>query len=328
MVCRRSCRARSFEVMDKAFQNPVARLRVELAKTVTPHRNERDVAVGLHVRARPSRRPAHWRSVSISGKMSVTPSARDVVVLLEISNCSIGNQLSKTPMKKKLTACPGWLGLSEDRTAFIFIPERAEIVREIFQASISGLGGYTIAKQLNAKKVSAFGPSCKWDQSTIHNLLRNRATVGEHQPKKYPNGKEVPIGEPIPGYYPAVIDEEMFQAAQLARQKNLASGRGRKGHLINLFAGIPTCAYCGSAVKFHSNGNTKSLVCSTLLSGGSCYRMAWSYRDFEHSFFEFIRAHHASPAIEPHERETLGQILDQLRSLSGPTSAMCDWLSL
>src|SRR5664280_885398 len=91
---------------------------------------------------------------------------------------------------KKLSACPGWLKLSEDRTSFVFQPDRAETVRKIFEASISGLGGYTIAKLLNARKVPAFGPSPIWDQSTIHNLLRNRATIGEHQPKQYRNRKE------------------------------------------------------------------------------------------------------------------------------------------
>ena len=222
-------------------------------------------------------------------------------------------------MIKKLTACPGWLGLSEDRTSFIFIPERAEVVRQIFEASISGLGGYTIAKQLNAKKVPAFGPSSAWDQSTIHNLLRNRATIGEHQPKQYRNRKETPVGDPIPGYYPAVIDEGVFQAAQVARQKNLASGRGRKGRLItNLFAGIPSCAYCGSAVKFHSNGHAKSLLCSRLLAGVGCYRMAWSYRNFENSFLGFVKAHESSLTIEPREREKLSQLMDHIRSLSGP----------
>jgi Recombinase len=226
---------------------------------------------------------------------------------------------AKQIMIKKLTACPGWLGLSEDRTSFIFIPERAEVVRRIFEASISGLGGYTIAKQLNTKKVPPFGPSSKWDQSTIHNLLRNRATIGEHQPKQYRNRKEFPVGDPVPGYYPPVIDEGVFQAAQVARQKNLASGRGRKGRLItNLFAGIPTCAYCGSAVKFYSNGHAKSLVCSRLLTGGSCYRMAWSYRDFENSFLEFVKARQSSLTIEPRERETLSQLMDHVRSLAGP----------
>ncbi len=33
-------------------------------------------------------------------------------------------------MIKKLMGCPGWLKLSEDRTSFIFDPEKAEIVRK------------------------------------------------------------------------------------------------------------------------------------------------------------------------------------------------------
>jgi len=217
-------------------------------------------------------------------------------------------------MARKLTACPGWLGLSEDRTAFVFMPDRAVVVRRIFEASISGLGGYTIAKQLNENKVPPFGPSPKWDQSTIHNMLCNRATVGEHQPKQYRNRKEFPIGAPIPNYYPAVIEESLFQAAQVARQKNLASGRGRKGRLItNLFAGIPTCAHCGSAVKFHR----KSLICTKVLSRLGCYRMDWSYRDFEEAFLNLVSTYHADPNIEQHEREMLADLVTHIENLSG-----------
>ncbi len=102
----------------------------------------------------------------------------------------LGIKLAKSG---RLTACPAWLDLSEDRTSFVFLPDRAEIVKQIFEMSIAGLGGYTIANQLNAKKVPAFGPSPKWDQSTIHNMLTNKATIGEHQPKRYENKKEIPV---------------------------------------------------------------------------------------------------------------------------------------
>jgi hypothetical protein len=221
-------------------------------------------------------------------------------------------------MAKKLMGCPGWLELSEDRTSFVFMPDRAEIVRRIFEASISGMGGYTIANQLNAKKVPAFGPSSKWDQSTIHNMLRNRATIGEHQPKRIRNGKRVPEGDPIPEFYPAAIDESLFWAAQVARQNNLASGRGRKGRLVtNLFRGILTCAYCASPVKFKSKSNIKSLICSRVIEKQGCFRMAWSCRDFETSFLEFVKNHEADPTIKQSEREFLAELIKHIRSLSG-----------
>jgi hypothetical protein len=220
-------------------------------------------------------------------------------------------------MVKKLSGCPGWLELSEDRTSFIFMPDRAEIVRRIFELSIAGLGGYTIAKQFNVKRVPPFGPSPKWDQSTIHNLLRNRATIGEHQPKQYRNRKEFPVGDPISNYYPPVIEESLFQAAQVARRKNLASGRGRKGRFItNIFAGLPTCAYCASPIKFHSNGNAKSLICASLISGRVCYRMAWSYRDFENSFLEFVKNLRSDLTIEQSEREAVEDLISRIQGLS------------
>jgi hypothetical protein len=198
------------------------------------------------------------------------------------------------------------------------MPDRAKIVRSIFEASISGLGGYTIASQLNTKKVPAFGPSPKWDQSTIHYMLRNRAAIGEHQPKRIRNGKRIPEGDPISNFYPAVIEESLFLAAQLARQKNLASGRGRKGRLItNLFRGILTCAYCASPVKFKSKSNIKSLICSTVIENRGCYRMAWSCKDFENSFFEFVKNRASDPTIEQQEREPPEELVSHIRALSG-----------
>ena len=143
--------------------------------------------------------------------------------------------LKMSSMIKKIKNAPGWSGLSEDRTEFIYLPDRAEIVQYIFQLSIAGLGGYTIAKLLNKKEIPAFGTSKKWDQSTIHNMLSSRATIGEYQKKRVFEGKEVPVGEPISNYYPAVIDRKIFEAAQATRRDNLSMRRGRKGKQITTF---------------------------------------------------------------------------------------------
>jgi Recombinase len=126
----------------------------------------------------------------------------------------------KIAQSKKLTAAPSWLALSEDRRSFVFLLDRAEVVKQISEMSAAGVGGYTIANQLNANRIPAFGPSAKWDQSMIHNMLSNRSVVGEFQPKTYTNArnssrgvrdrKGTPAGEPIKDYYPAVIDEELF----------------------------------------------------------------------------------------------------------------------
>jgi hypothetical protein len=228
----------------------------------------------------------------------------------------------------KLTNCPAWLKLSEDRTYFVLLPDRADVVRKIFALSAGGLGGYTIANQLNASGVPAFGPSDIWDQSTIHNMLTNRATIGEHQPKIYESAKGrpavqrdrkgLPVGDVVPNYYPAVVDEDLFNRAQQARRENLVSRRGRKGSLItNLFGGIPTCAYCDAPVKFHSNGSAKSLICSTVLAQRGCYRMGWSYQSFENSFFKLVAELDLQATANENERDKLAELKTLVAATSG-----------
>jgi hypothetical protein len=222
---------------------------------------------------------------------------------------------------KKISACPSWLKLSEDRYSFVFVPDRAEIVRKIFELSIGGLGSYSIANHLDRQNVPPFGPSPKWDHTTIDSMLRNRATIGEHQPKSYAGGskKGVPLGAAVPGYYPAVIDEATFQEAQAARQRNLATGRGRKGHNItNIFTGLTTCAYCASPVKFHSNGNSKSLICAQVLSGAGCIRVGWSYRNFESSVLHFLAHPALIEGLKDEKRKLMVELVGCVRQLPGP----------
>jgi DNA-binding CsgD family transcriptional regulator len=194
-------------------------------------------------------------------------------------------------MIKKIKNAPSWLGLSSNRESFIYLPERAEIVRMIFELSIGGFGGVAIAQLLNKKQIPGFGSSKKWDQSTIHNMLTNRATIGEYQRKQTVNGKEEAVGDSVPNYYPAVIDPDTFAAAQIARRKNMDNRSGRRGKVItNIFFGLASCRYCSQPIKFKSNGADKSLVCSSLLlRAGKCPRYAWTYGDFENVFFDAVQ---------------------------------------
>lgn len=196
---------------------------------------------------------------------------------------------------KKISAAPSWLGLTEDRLSFVFLPDRAETVRKIFELAIGGMGSYAIANYLDDLKVPTFTRALNWDNTTIDSMLRNRATYGEHQPKSFAAGhrKGIPSGPPISGYYPAVVDKATFDAAQAARQQNLAK-RGRKGNdLANIFGDLCSCAYCGRKVIFHRISNVQVLVCEQVLNDGACSRSAWTYKDFEITVLAFL----AHPAL-------------------------------
>ncbi|MBP0116393.1 recombinase family protein [Bradyrhizobium vignae] len=221
---------------------------------------------------------------------------------------------------KKISAAPSWLGLSDDRKQFLFLPERAEVVRRIFELAIGGMGSYAIANYLDERKVPTFTNSESWDHTSIDYMLRNRATYGEYQPKSFAGGhkKGIPSGPPISDYYPAVIDRKTFETAQIARRQNLAN-RGRKGNdLANIFAGLAKCAYCGHELIFHRVANVQVLACDQVLNGKGCTRTAWTYEDFEITVLPFL-AHPALVERAQGDRKVkLVELADKIANL--PTS--------
>ena len=193
-----------------------------------------------------------------------------------------------------LTAwCPAWLRLSSDRTKYETIGDRVAVVRRIFAESASGVGNYTITRRLNMGRVPHFGGKT-WHQSYVSKILKNRAVIGEFQPHRLVNGRRVPDGDPVKGYFPAVIDEATFYRAQHGLSERLTRGAGRKGaRFTNLFSGLLVCAYCGGPVKFESKGHPPKgasfLVCDGAKRGLGCEIARWRYDEFEASFLAFVR---------------------------------------
>jgi DNA invertase Pin-like site-specific DNA recombinase len=167
-----------------------------------------------------------------------------------------------------LTArCPGWLELIDGK--FELIPERVAIVRRVFDECVSGLGKQQIVTRLNRepKPIPAFRGENGWHESSVAKILANEAVLGIFQPHKRVNGKRVPEGDPIPNYYPRIIDEALFWRARAAvegRQKG-AAGRKGKGY-SNLLSGLGVCECCGSGLVYVNKGQGPKggqyLVCS------------------------------------------------------------------
>lgn len=186
--------------------------------------------------------------------------------------------------------CPKWCRVKVDRTGFELIPEKAETVRQIFEWAASGLGVNAITKKLN-QSIQTIARTDTWHRSYVLKILKNRAAIGEYQPHlghSGPNRK--PIGEPIPNYYPKVIDEPLFYAAQdaLRSRRTLAGPTGKT--VANLFTGKLQDARDKSTLNMIDKGDGRQLVSSTALRGvpGSRY-LAFSYELFERAFLSFVR---------------------------------------
>jgi DNA invertase Pin-like site-specific DNA recombinase len=197
---------------------------------------------------------------------------------------------------RKLTKiCPAWLSLSPDRSAYLVIEDRAQVVQRIFELADTGYGVHLITKTLNGDGAPTFGSSSGWNESYVEKILKNRAAVGEFQPYRLKDGVRLMAGDPIEGYFPAVVDEERFLRVQaLRRAKASTWSGGRKGkQLKNLFTHVAVCDYCGQPMRFVDKGagpkGGQYLRCSGAIRRYGCAARGWRYQDFETSFFMFVK---------------------------------------
>jgi DNA invertase Pin-like site-specific DNA recombinase len=230
---------------------------------------------------------------------------------------------------RKLTAqCPGWLQLSADKKTFKVIPERAAIIRSIFEDSVAGIGNYSITRRLNKAGISAFGSGRGWQTSSVGKILNTRAVIGEFQPHKLVNGRRAPEGDPVPDYFPAVIEEELFYRAQAARNQRKIIGAGRKGASIsNLFSGLVTCAYCNSPMRFENKGPGPKggtyLSCDRSRRGLGCEKTRWRYESFQASFLAFVQELDLESLLRSEDQAARRSALDEaIRALEGRQKAL------
>lgn len=161
---------------------------------------------------------------------------------------------TKKPLGK---ACPYWLTLENNE--YVEIPERVAVVKEIFKLATSGHGQRAIAKILNANNVPIFGSrkrndSGLWGSSSTGKILSNRAVLGEYQPTGLLDGKRSKLGEPITGFYPAVISEDLFLEAQSARLTRNVSKATKNAANFNLWQGLAKCSMCGEPMHLVNKG--------------------------------------------------------------------------
>ena len=227
--------------------------------------------------------------------------------------------------KIKLTRmCPAWLILPKNKNKFEVMKERAAIINSMFEDTAAGLGIYVLTKRLNERGTPIFSKSRRgWHNSYVSKILNNRATIGEFQPHKMVDGKRVADGEPIAGYFPNIVSEDLFYRAHLARRQRQVNGAGRKGKTVsNLFSGLAKCFYCGSPMKFENKGKPPRgatfLVCEGGQRGFNCSTRRWRYDEFEISFLSFVTEVDLSSVLDADQAALRRQDLeDKLKSIEG-----------
>jgi DNA invertase Pin-like site-specific DNA recombinase len=131
---------------------------------------------------------------------------------------------------------PSWLDW--DETTGKYVPNAgAAAVHFIFERVAEGCSQRQLLGELHDRH-PAIGRSGKWNGSYIHKVVNDRAVLGEFQLYHFDvDGNRVPVGKPLAGYYPAVVDEPLFYRAHGAKARNLKQ-KGPTGDFVNLFTGL------------------------------------------------------------------------------------------
>jgi len=188
---------------------------------------------------------------------------------------------SLTPMTSR---CPSWLRLDEGSNAYVVIPDRAALVRRMFDMVVGGHGLHRIAETFNREKIQPFGDgswrrAAHWHRSYIKKITENPAVIGTFVPHHTivdAAGKRsrVPL-DAIPDYFPRVIDPAVFGQVQSMRMSGRAAPRARSSGLQNVFAGLASCHRCGGSMTRVNKGSGAKgghpyLVCSGAKVGAGC----------------------------------------------------------
>jgi DNA invertase Pin-like site-specific DNA recombinase len=198
-----------------------------------------------------------------------------------------------TPDRKLKGWKPGWLDLDKEKNRYSE-NKHAKTVNRIFQDYANGKGLRTIVRELNVDGIPTFGKGKQnhgngWAATHMRRILASPSVIGTYQPHIHiARGKREPIGEPIPNYYPAVIEKSLFYKVQNILQSKTyidPSGKevartgqpqGQDDRVTNLFKGFITCAHCGAAMHIvrkpsRQKYNYVSLFCSgSIIRGGKC----------------------------------------------------------
>jgi DNA invertase Pin-like site-specific DNA recombinase len=151
---------------------------------------------------------------------------------------------------------PAWI--EERGGKLVLNPERAHIVRRMFELSIRGYGLGLIVRELTRDQVATWGGGENgWNKNYICKILRGRVAIGEFQPTC--QGK--PAGEPIPDYFPAVVDLNTWHQAQVALNRRKESRQGVYGEKVaSLFQGLLVDAATGDRMVVSRQGRTGNRV--------------------------------------------------------------------
>lgn len=196
------------------------------------------------------------------------------------------NKRAIANVKKLTSKCPSWLRLEGD--TFIVDEVKAAVVNRIYRMAAEGVGQHKIAETLNKEGVPCFGKGVHWHKSYITKLLQSDAPIGTCVPHTIEHdgeGKKLKMPQqPIKGYYPAIISDELNDVVKLARTDVRSPVVKGEAKVTNIFASLAKCPLCKGSMTKVNKGKRRSrpyLVCTKAKVGAGCTYKGVPYDELE-----------------------------------------------
>ena len=123
----------------------------------------------------------------------------------------------------------------------------SEVIRRIFDLYIKGVAANTITKILNEEKAL----NRKWIPTLVDRILSNEIYIGNYVHRKTVSVEE---SQKFIGVAPAIIEEEVFNIAQIQKQKNLKNYKRKQTYIFMQSIKCPKCGTImgGCSSKSHT----------------------------------------------------------------------------
>ena len=187
----------------------------------------------------------------------------------------------------------------------VIVPEEAEIVKEIFQRTISGQGSFLIAKWLNEAGVPS-KRGTKWHSSTVKGILKNEKYTGDVIfQKTYTDdnfNRHTNYGEKnmymCKNHHEPIISHEIFDMtaevmAQRGKEKGIEAGDAK---YLNRYAlsGKIICGECGATFKRRTHYKPSGdyiawTCCNHIRDKGSCSMLYIRDEDIKKALVRMMR---------------------------------------
>tara|TARA_Y100000310_G_C20699999_1_gene828860 strand:+ start:5116 stop:7272 length:2157 start_codon:yes stop_codon:yes gene_type:complete len=198
--------------------------------------------------------------------------------------------------------CPFWLRVNKHKK-YEVIPEKVNVIKEIFKSALDGVSNKAIAFSLNSRGIATMSGKGAWQDATLSKLLSNAALIGWHDFKERRRGtnfkpvdKKLKDGGTRAKIYPVVISETDFAAVgKLRASRDPFKGKGRRTSVSNMFGHLLSCGYYGGSMLYKGTKTTEKRKYSYYLSTDwrngvqPSYRHGYQTNALEDAFVDLLK---------------------------------------